>query len=209
MRGTRKDPRLGLAALAGVLHVWGSVSLTGDRGPESWGSTPAPAPQGSPLASDPARSSARSELPLDAPTIYERPRPAPTMPRRPTLPPITPRSVSVSPPDVPPALSGVASWYCNSDSGRGPTSRCTRGHPDRAGCDHRTGTGCDYFAAVRRNLLYLRGQEISVCAGQRCVAVTVIDCNCGPHANLIDLYADAFEALSPIGAGRIKVRVVP
>jgi hypothetical protein len=124
------------------------------------------------------------------------------MPRRPTLPPTLPRSESV-PTDVPPAgdgLAGVASWYCNSDRSRGPRSRCTVGHPDDG--------GADLFAAIRRDLLYLRGQRVSVCAGERCVRVRIIDCNCGPGANIIDLYADAFEALRPLGVGRVKVRVI-
>ena len=35
--------------------------------------------------------------------------------------------------------------------------------------------------------------------------MTIIDCNCGPHANLIDLYADAFSRLAPLSRGRIDV----
>jgi hypothetical protein len=35
--------------------------------------------------------------------------------------------------------------------------------------------------------------------------VTIIDCNCGAGANLIDLYSDAFERLAPLSRGRIAV----
>ena len=37
------------------------------------------------------------------------------------------------------------------------------------------------------------------------MTVTIIDCNCGPGANLIDLYADAFQRLAPLSRGRIPV----
>jgi hypothetical protein len=37
------------------------------------------------------------------------------------------------------------------------------------------------------------------------VTVTIIDCNCGSHANLIDLYSTAFERLAPLSRGRISV----
>jgi hypothetical protein len=36
--------------------------------------------------------------------------------------------------------------------------------------------------------------------------VTVIDCNCQATRS-IDLYADAFGAISPLSAGRINVRI--
>lgn len=64
----------------------------------------------------------------------------------------------------------------------------------------------DFYAAIREDLLYLRGKRVLVCAS-KCVAVTIIDCNCGRDANLIDLYADAFAAISDIGRGRINVTV--
>lgn len=86
--------------------------------------------------------------------------------------------------------SGVASWYCKSG-----VSRCTRGHPG------------GMYAAIRRDLLYLRGKSIKVCDSNNCVTVTVIDCNCGPRANLIDLYSDAYRRLAPLSTGRINVRI--
>lgn len=63
------------------------------------------------------------------------------------------------------------------------------------------------YAAIRRDLLSLRGKRVQVCTARKCITVTIIDCNCGPHANLIDLYSDAFRALAPLSAGRIKVTV--
>lgn len=87
-------------------------------------------------------------------------------------------------------LSGVASWYCKTG-----TSICTRGH---AG---------GLYAAIRKDLLFLRGRYITVTHGGNSIKVRVMDCNCGPHANLIDLYSDAFRKLAPLGAGRIKVTI--
>lgn len=86
--------------------------------------------------------------------------------------------------------SGQASWYCRSG-----VSICTRGHPG------------GLYAAIRRDLLYLRGRSISVCTSSKCIRVTVIDCNCGTHANLIDLYSDAYRRLAPLSSGRINVRI--
>lgn len=90
---------------------------------------------------------------------------------------------------------GVASYYCL--AGR---SRCTVGHPG------------GLYAAIRRDLLSrLRGHQVTVTtttAGRsRSVVVTVIDCNCGPNANLIDLYSDAFRRLAPLSQGVVKVTV--
>lgn len=96
--------------------------------------------------------------------------------------------VTVQPKQTPStSLSGHATWYCSS------TSRCTVGHPG------------GLYAAIRRDLLYLRGQQVVVTSGSRSVTVTVIDCNCGANANLIDLYSDAFVRLAPLSRGRIPV----
>jgi hypothetical protein len=70
-------------------------------------------------------------------------------------------------------------------------------HPDRP--------GPDLYAAIRRDLLGHRGERARVCAGSRCVVVRVVDCNCGPGANLIDLYADAYQAIAPLSSGRTPV----
>ena len=91
------------------------------------------------------------------------------------------------------SITGIASWYC-----RPGVSRCTRGHPD------------GLYAAIRRDLLTLRGARVTVCRTDLpsvCVVVTIIDCNCGPNANLIDLYSDAFRELAPLSRGVVKVTV--
>jgi len=87
-------------------------------------------------------------------------------------------------------LAGVASWYCLPG-----TSACTRGHSG------------GLYAAIRRDLLFLRGRTITVSSGGNSIYVKVIDCNCGPNANIIDLYSDAFRKLAPLSRGRIKVTV--
>jgi len=78
-------------------------------------------------------------------------------------------------------LVGTASWYCDPPQGY---YRCTIGH--RSG----------YYAAIRKDLLELKGRTILVCRGTKCIPVKIIDCNCAKGANLIDLYADAFRALN-------------
>ena len=90
-------------------------------------------------------------------------------------------------------ITGVASWYC-----RPGVSRCTRGHPG------------GLYAAIRRDLLALRGERVTVCRADQpsvCVVVTIIDCNCGPDANLIDLYSDAYVMLAPLSTGVVRVMV--
>lgn len=88
-------------------------------------------------------------------------------------------------------INGVASWYCLPG-----VSRCTYTH-----------SGGNY-AAIRRDLLFLRGEYINVCANSgSCVRVQIIDCNCGSNANLIDLYSDAFRQLAPLSAGVVKVYI--
>ncbi len=63
------------------------------------------------------------------------------------------------------------------------------------------------FAAIRKDLLHLRGEQVTVCSSSKCIEVTIIDCNCGPNANLIDLYADAFRKLAPLSRGTVSVTV--
>lgn len=89
------------------------------------------------------------------------------------------------------SVTGTATWYCL--PGR---SRCTRGYPG------------GLYAAISRDLLFLRGKRVRVCHGSSCVVVKVIDCNCGKGVTKsIDLYADAFRAIAPLTAGRIKVTI--
>lgn len=137
-------------------------------------------------------------VPSTTPTvdvILEPPpvRAAATLPPR-RQPEPRPGAEAQSQPKPPPPVTrhsttGVASWYC------GHGSRCTRGHPS------------GLYAAIRRDLLSLRGRFVTVSSGGRSVRVQIIDCNCGSHANLIDLYSDAFERLAPLSKGRIKVTI--
>lgn len=96
-------------------------------------------------------------------------------------------------------LTGVASYYCNADSSRGPISRCHYKYPDGSN---------SYYAAIRKDLLNtLRGKTIQVCEGSKCLNVKIIDCNCGANANLIDLYGDAFRYFHPLTKGKFKVTI--
>jgi hypothetical protein len=88
---------------------------------------------------------------------------------------------------------GVASWYC------GHGSHCTVGH-----------SGGLYAAAgPALRVGNWRGRTVVVRAvdSGRTVRVRLIDCNCGPHANLVDLYSDAFLRLGSLSRGVLKVSV--
>ena len=88
---------------------------------------------------------------------------------------------------------GEASWYC------GHGSPCTAGHPGGlyAAAGPALRVGGDW-----------RGRYVRVVGGDgRMVHVQLIDCNCGPDANLIDLYSDAFERLAPLSRGVLTVEV--
>lgn len=149
----------------------------------------------------PLREDPRTPAPTLAPVVIvdssalgpRRPTPAPIRSRtQPTTRPTTETRTSGAT-STGRTLKGIASWYCL--PGR---SRCTRGHSG------------GLYAAIRRDLLYLRGKTVDVCSSRtRCVTVKIIDCNCGSHANLIDLYADAFRMLAPLSRGRISVTIRP
>ena len=93
---------------------------------------------------------------------------------------------------------GVASYYCNANPKRGKVSRCTRGYPDGKN---------SYYAAIRKDLLFLRGKRVKVSANGRSLWVRIIDCNCGRGANLIDLYGDSFAYFYPLTKGRFNVKI--
>ena len=98
-------------------------------------------------------------------------------------------------------LTVTATWYCNNDVSRARRSDCHYKYPDIIGHD-------DFYAAISPDLSYLRGKTITVYYGGKSVVLKVVDCNC-QATNSIDLYADAFEALSPLGSGRLRgVKIV-
>jgi hypothetical protein len=97
------------------------------------------------------------------------------------------------------SLAGTASYYCNADASRGPLSRCHKDYPD--GQD-------SYYAAISKHYHdALRGKVVSVCVGSKCLPVKIMDCNCGPNPNLIDLYGDAFAYFYPLTKGKFTVTV--
>lgn len=52
-----------------------------------------------------------------------------------------------------------------------------------------------------------RGRKVTVCTGDDCVRVTLIDwCACESD-RVIDLYGDAFRRLAPLGTGILRVSV--
>lgn len=92
-------------------------------------------------------------------------------------------------------VTGIASWYCLAGQ-----SICHRDYPDRA--------GPDLFAAAGPALRtgHWRGRVVTVCA-DGCVQVKLVDwCACG-GGRVIDLYADAFNRISNLSAGVVRVRV--
>lgn len=62
------------------------------------------------------------------------------------------------------------------------------------------------YAAISPELLWLRGQPVTVCYRSTCVVVTIIDCNCQAYHS-VDLFADAFRLLAPLSRGRIQVTI--
>jgi rare lipoprotein A (peptidoglycan hydrolase) len=95
-------------------------------------------------------------------------------------------------PDTATSVRGVASWYC------GGGSACTRGYPP--------GT----LAAAAGPALRVgdwRGRIVKVCAGKRCVRVSLVDwCACG-RGRVIDLYRSAFAQLAHPSRGVLHVEV--
>lgn len=87
---------------------------------------------------------------------------------------------------------GAATWYCVAG-----VSAC---HRDYDG---------GLFAAAGAELRVgdWRGRKVSVCVGDDCVRVTLIDwCACEGD-RVIDLYGDAFRRLAPLGTGIVRVSV--
>lgn len=128
-----------------------------------------------------------SASPTPKPSVTPAPRPhkAPT----PTVKPVGPR------------VSGIASWYCNSDRSRGRISACRVGYPDRAGV-------ADLYAAAGPPLKRLlgpnwQGQYVVVSFGKASVRVRLVD-GCACPNKVLDLYADAFQRLSLLSRGLIE-----
>lgn len=155
----------------------------------------APDPVFRPVPSPPRTAVAPRTTPtVDSHGLQKAPEPS-----RPRVAVPEPRARVVAPPATPgPAgskVSGTATWYCL--QGVSP-------------CHYAKSAGA-YAAAgseVRRWLgPKWRGQHVTVCQGDDCVRVKLIDwCACGGR-RIIDLYSDAFRQLSPLGAGVIEVTV--
>jgi len=98
------------------------------------------------------------------------------------------------------SVRGTATWYCK--AGR---SICMFKYPDRGGVN-------DYYAAAGPALRVgaWRGRVVHVCGRSACINVKLVDwCACHKgYANerVIDLYWDAFNAVSP-GSGGETVRI--
>jgi hypothetical protein len=87
---------------------------------------------------------------------------------------------------------GDATWYCLNG-----VSAC---HRDR-------GSGMYAAAGPELRVGDWRGRKVSVCRGDDCVRVTLIDwCAC-PGDRVIDLYGDAFRELASLSTGIVPVTV--
>lgn len=88
-------------------------------------------------------------------------------------------------------LRGTATWYCGSGS------PCTRGYQPG-----------DLVAAIdRKDAPYRKGDRVVVSHRGRSVTVTIVDvCGC-PGRRVIDLSAEAFSRLAPLGIGVIAVSI--
>ena len=88
--------------------------------------------------------------------------------------------------------SGTATWYCKTGVERLPP-RLPRWPVPAAGARSASATGA--------------ADASQVCGGGRCVIVTLIDwCACG-NGHIIDLYSDAFQRLTPLSSGGLRVKV--
>jgi hypothetical protein len=87
---------------------------------------------------------------------------------------------------------GDATWYCV---------------PGVSAC-HRAHAGGMYAAAgAELRVGDWRGRRVSVCSGDTCVRVTLIDwCACAGD-RVIDLYGDAYRRLAPLSKGVLRVSV--
>ena len=88
--------------------------------------------------------------------------------------------------------SGTATWYCKTG-----VSVCHHDYPG------------GMYAAAGGPLRVgdWRGRRVQVCGGGRCIIVTLIDwCACG-NGHIIDLYSDAFQRLTPLSSGGLRVKV--
>lgn len=87
---------------------------------------------------------------------------------------------------------GAATWYCV---------------PGVSACHRDYGGGLYAAAGAELRVGDWRGRKVSVCAGDDCVRVTLVDwCAC-PGDRVIDLYGDAFRRLAPLGTGILRVSV--
>jgi Lytic transglycolase len=87
---------------------------------------------------------------------------------------------------------GTATWFC--EDGVSP-------------CHYARSGGMYAAAGAEIRIGDWRGRKVTVCAGDDCIQVTLIDwCGC-PGERVIDLYGDAFRQLSPLSEGVIPVTV--
>ena len=97
------------------------------------------------------------------------------------------------------SISGLASWYCNSNASRGPISSCMRGYPDTGGFNAYAAAGPRLRAAIGSGW---RGRIVSV-DGLRVKLVDWCQCYQGrANEKLIDLYRDVYGAVG----GTVTIR---
>lgn len=166
------------------------LALLAVLAPHAGAQAPTPFPTYAPWAFQPV-----VVAPIEMPTPWVI-TPAPETPSATRTPKPTPRPTH-RPTPVLGALRGSATWYCNATHPEARASRCHYQHPDVA--------GDQLYAAIRTDLIGHRGEQARVCTSTRCVVAKVIDCDCAAGAGLIDLYADAFLWLSPLGIGHLHV----
>lgn len=87
---------------------------------------------------------------------------------------------------------GAATWYCV---------------PGVSACHRDYSSGLYAAAGAELRVGDWRGRKVAVCAGDRCVRVTLVDwCACVGD-RVIDLYGDAFRRLAPLSEGVLRVSV--
>lgn len=90
------------------------------------------------------------------------------------------------------SVKGTATWYCLSGVSR---------------CHYKYSGGMYAAAGSELRVGKWRGRVVTVCQGDDCIKVKLIDwCAC-KGARIIDLYGDAFRRLAPLSSGTIPVKV--
>jgi hypothetical protein len=210
-RPGRRHRRLRAASVGAILvsALLGAASIVTAQVPSSRSSEPldfrpvsittgaaSGAPRDAPLAPDPAHASASRLSPAsDVGDFVPRTLEPEAQREAYGQPDVQPETDARAQSKLPPTklrARGTATWYC--EDGVSP-------------CHYAKSGGMYAAAGSEIRVGDWRGRTVTVCAGDECIRVTLIDwCACAGD-RVIDLYGDAFRKLAPLGEGVIPVTI--